>query len=678
MTPVAAPPVAPAPTVIINNTSAPQPTTQKMEAAPAVEKKAEEAPAVEQKTEQAPAKTVSPEQLIAPTSVAPSLQLQKPTMTDVSSAMPGYLPPEAVGIPKPYPVAPMTLPATGAGIPKPYVAPVVEPAAGPAAPVSAPALPVAPEATKPAKPLTAQSLTDALKRVRKDNPNATVADAVASIIGPDASFAPLEFKEAANIPAVDLLKGGKLGDAYVAGVAQELNSAVLKGKAEVEQANIQLEAAKQEEVRQAERAVADKQRADDLRNHANTLMAEAKASDDLKSFFGSQSAGYNIMSIVALALGGFTSGYTKTENYVLKAFDNASDKNLEEQKRRRDSKWSRYKEALGSADAADLLVKADNDLLASVALNKATIRQNVTKVQPQIESLQAQLLQKAAMNMAALDLKLAQAEDKREVAPPKVVVGRGGGAAVKKTGAEIKHEEWETGRVFGIGGIPVKASGATGMKDVRENLANRNQAISALDEAVHILESLKPGESINVLSPDRQKALSSVALQIENFPLAFGFKRAVSKVAKDQLKEAVSNPLGIVAFLKEQFGDVSPATGMRQLRDDTVNARKNFVKGQAQADRRREQDAAEYGLWKQRAEELARFKAPIPPRPELSTAYGELERLPDEPATAPSATTPGAPKTFTITSTETGATRKTTDAATADRFRNQTGFTVVP
>jgi hypothetical protein len=253
-----------------------------------------------------------------------------------------------------------------------------------------------------------------------------------------------------------------------------------------------------------------------------------------------------------------------------------------------------------------------------------------------------------------------------------------GGAAGKKTGAEIKHEEWETGRVFGIGGIPVKAPSATGMTGVRNNLAGRNFAVSALDEAVEALDSLKPGESINFLSPERQKALSALALQIENFPQAFGYQRAVSKVAKEQLKEAIANPFGFVALIKQIVGDVPVATGVRQLRDETLLARQQYVKQQAQADSRREQDAAEYGLWKQRAEELAKLKAPVPPRPRLKFAYEELERLPDEPATAPSATTPGAPKTFTITSTKTGVTRKTTDAATADRFRNQTGITVVP
>ena len=634
-------PATPAqPTIIINNTPAPTAQPQAMTAAPAIEQPA----SVEVPAKRAAASVPVEEVPLPPSGIAPE-----------ASAVPVVVPPPEVpttpyepgyerrllgrDLVPPAPLAPTLTPATLTAMATPAapVAPVAS-----AAPTATPALPVAPEATKPTKPLTAQTLVDALKDVRRSKPNATVADAVTSLLGTDASFAPIELQEAAKIPAIDLLKGGKLGDAYVAGVAQEVNSAVLKGKAEVDEANIRLSALKEEEVRRAERAVANKQRAEELRSHANTLMTEAKASDDLKSFFGSQSAGYNVMSIIALAFGGFASGYTKTENYVLKAFNDASNRNLEEQKKRRDSKWSRYKDALGSADAADLLVKADNDLLASVALEKATLRQNVTKIQPQIEALQAQLTQKAAMNMAALDLKLAQAEDEREKAPPKIVVGRGGGAAGKKTGAEIKHEEWEKGRVFGIGGIPVKASGATGMKDVRDNLSSRNYAVGALDEALHDIESLKPGESINVLSPARQKALVNMALQIENFPQAFGYKRAVSKVAKEQLKEALADPLKLTSFFKELLGDVPISTGIRQLRDDAVSARSEFVKGQAQADSRREQDAAEYGLWKQRAKELKRFNAPTPLRPKIQFSYEELERLPDEPVAA-TAAAPGAP-----------------------------------
>ena len=632
-------PTAPAaaPVNISITTAAPTAQPQAMTAAPAVEQPVP----VEAPAKRAAAPVPVEEVSLAPSGIAPEASavpvVVPPPETSTTPYEPGYERRLLTrDLAPPTPLAPTLAPATLAAMPAPAapVAPVAS-----TAPTATPALPVAPEATKPTKPLTAQTLVDALKDVRRSKPNATVADAVTSLLGTDASFAPIELQEAAKISAIDLLKGGKLGDAYVAGVAQEVNSAVLKGKAEVDEANIRLAALKEEEVRRAERAVADKQRAEELRSHANTLMTEAKASDDLKSFFGSQSAGYNVMSIIALALGGFTSGYTKTENYVMKAFNDASDKNLEEQKKRRDSKWSRYKDALGSADAADLLVKADNDLLASVALEKATLRQNVTKIQPQIEALQAQLTQKAAMNMAALDLKLATAQDKRETPPPKVVVGRGGGSGgVSGQRLEETKKTNERERLVSVEGIPVRRATKSRQAMTQDDIDRRVayvEHVAKLEKAINDYGA----DVWNVLSTKRGDIIADLALSLENSPQGFGFPRALSLNAARVLKEGMGSPESLKSAVLSAFGrDIT--AGVRKLREDTQSQFKQKLSGLADPSNQRDKDASDYASWKFDT----RIKTALGERgasaPKLKTPVEYIESLPpDSPLyQAPSAT----------------------------------------
>ena len=414
----------------------------------------------------------------------------------------------------------------------------------------------------------------------------------------------------------------------------------------------------------AEQAKKDEETRRDIRSHIDSYRKDAEAADDLKSFLGgegsSQGLAKSIFSIASLVVGGFLSGYANTPNYALTAFNNAMERDLEEQKRKRDSKWSRYKDALKSAEAADELVRMDNKALLQVALDKIASTQDLGKIGPKVRLLQSQIERQLALDLERLTATISKEEylemlgkaAQTRASRPTVVRAPAAPKPVVDKGPSFAQTKWETGRVFAVDDVPVKASSDTGMKAVRDEVARRNFAVKSLEEAAKDLESLKPGETINVLSPDRQRALSSLALQIENFPQAFGYNRAVSKVAKEQLKEAIANPFGFVAFLKEFIGDVPPATGIRRLVEETVRARDEYIMEHAQADSAREQDAAKYGLWKLKTKEAKLVGRALPAMPTLKFAPAELE-LPASAAapTVPApAVAPSSPATSNIRS----------------------------
>lgn len=495
------------------------------------------------------------------------------------------------------------------------------PFAAPAA--VAPVAPIAATATTPlAAPLRIAPLTaDRVSAAVRAEPNASLGDVVRKLVGPSmAQLVDVAAPEFSTIKASDVAGKDGLIKLLVGGFNNQINAAVAAGDAEAAEAQAQIAGIEAEEQRLGEKVARDEARRKELQSHADTLLREAESADDLKSFFESQGALKSIFSVVALAIGGALSGYTRTPNYVMQAFNNAMAADLEEQKRRRNSKWNRYKDVLGDAEAASDLVNADNALLASVALKKQAAKAGLQKIQPQVDAIIGKLQAQGAAEIARLDLRLAQAEDEREVAKPRM-------ARPSAKGSGLPERRWEVGRTFNVGGIPVQSPSPQGMTNVRGELGRRNFAVKALDEALGYVESIPKGQGINALSQDRQKALVALAMQIEQFPQAFGYNRAVSKVAKEQLKEALDNPLGITGFFKELIGNVDIATGIRQLRNDAVSAREDFVGTHVDATSQRDKDAAKYGLWKLRSEEarLHNFKAP--PMPSLLTPIAEIERL---------------------------------------------------
>jgi hypothetical protein len=534
-------------------------------------------------------------------------------------------------------------------------APVAPPVAAPVA-VPTPVVPIAPTSTQ----LTVESLRSAMKA----SPDKTVAQIVNEIAPASAPAVVATQPEIFQLKASDLAKPGAIVDLLLGGISDSINAAQDLGEAEKAAARIEFDALEQQRLAIAERAAKSIQRKQEIEKHLQETRADAEASDDLRSFIGgsgsSQGLGYSIFSIAALAIGGALSGYTQTPNYVLTAFNQAMERDLEEQKRRRNSRWQKYKDALGDDQSADQMLKAYDEELLSVALKQSAIKAGAQKIQPKIDDLIARLKANAAERIAMIDYRLAQAEDEREVAPPRV-----GRVSSKKDEIDLSRDRYETGRTIGVGQIPVQTNTATGTATTNRNLANRNFAVQSLTKAVHLLETMTPEQIANFTKDKRADAIASLAYVVENFPQAFGYERAVSVSAARQLKEGMQNPTTLKGVLTTIFFSSGkdgrkPSTGLRVLRDDANESRRKLVRQLAMPGSLRDQEAAEYGLWKLESDDARAIGAKPPPMPKLTLPVSELETTPYQrqkqqaapgsPAASAPATPPAAPPAVNIRS----------------------------
>ena len=668
-------PAAPAqPTIIINTTPAPTAQPQAMTAAPAIE---QPAPA-EVPAKRAAASVPVEEVPLPPSGITPEASVS-PVFVKAPEPVPTAptAPPMGRFLSRPGLLAPLPPPMT-LNLPKTETPVEVAPAALPAAPVA----PIAPAAFQA---LTAEGVATGFREAFSTDPKATIGQVVGQMLGSDATVPALVRPKVADIPAFQLMQRPDLLKAFTANIADGINAITEEGRADLAAGQIALDQLKQQELVAAEKAKRDVERKEEIQRHITEATSAAEAADDIKPFFSSGGIGSTIGNIIALAVGGFMSGYTGTPNYVYDAYSKAAARDLDEQRRRRDSRWNKVKTLLGDDKAADLMIQADNDLFTSIALKKASVQQNMLKVQPQIDKLAADFMAKAIQGYGALDLRMAQAEDEREKAPPRVV-GRGGGrtSAASQT-LEYRKQEDERKRTLSVGGIPVRASRATGATGVQEELDRRNALVGSFEKLNKLIETAGP-KAWDLLAQERQDIISELKTNLENTPQAFGYKRAISVNAGKILDQALNNPTGLAAAMRKVFNDVDPASGVKKAIEEIKNQRRARVLGLADSTNQRDKDAAKYALWKLENEEAQAVGRKTVPAPKFSTPIEHIESLPPDsplyqPAAGSSATAappPSVAKTFTITNTKTGQSRQTTDASMADKFRNQPGFTVVP
>jgi hypothetical protein len=684
--------VAPAAPVVVNVTTAPQPVApqpapQKMEAAPVVEEKAEEpeaptAPTAPRKPVQIKEVPVQPPVRVTPPASAQVAPIQAAQIAPVAKIAPpdaGVVQPLAempelqpmLGSRQLVPTAPLApsypqlAPATLAAMAAPAAAPV---AAAPVAPV-APAPAMAPVAPAVIPVLTAAKVVDAAKAM----PNAQLKDVVASILGTTPEVAAAAMPDVAGIPAFALLRSEnpKLVEALVESAVSGANAIKATGDALVAEQRAEIEALKAQELALAEQAKRDEEKRRDIDSHIAKFKKDAEEADDLKSFLGgegsSQGLGRSILSIVSLAIGGFLSGYTNTPNYVLKAFNDAVERDLEEQKRKRDSRWARYKDALKSSEAADQLVRTDNKALFEVALKKASATQDLGKIAPKIAELQAQLQRQTVIDVSKLVgllslEELREAEAVRARRPPAVRPAAGPKGPREATPAELlRRQKYEEGRTVSVEGVPVQRNTDAGAANVTNELNGRNTAAESLVQLVDLFDKSTPEEAINLLGDKRAKLLAGVNYAVENFPMAFGYKRAVSVNAANVLKAGIDNPTGLKAYLLALAGGRNIATGLRELKDEVLRARDTYVRSLASTDKR-DREAAELGLWRLASKEAALVKTKAPPKPKLDVAEDELLQTPYQRGLVMPATVgvspvvplaaPGAPDPATVAPTE--------------------------
>jgi hypothetical protein len=504
--------------------------------------------------------------------------------------------------------------------------PAIAPAAPPAAPVTA--LPAAPIAAPPAVAPTGLLTTERLRSGMAETPKATVAEVVQRI-APEAAPAIMATKpEIVSLRAADLAKPGGIADLFLDGLKNSINAAVEQGQAEKQAAEIEFEALEQQRIAIAEKAAKSIERKKELEAHLKQTRAEAEAADDLKSFIGGDgsSRGFwgSIGSVVALAIGGALSGYTKTPNYVLAAFNNAMERDLDEQKRRRSSLWQKYKTALGDDEAADEMLKAYNEQILAVALKQAAVKSGAQKIQPSIDKIIGMLEMSAAQHLATIEARLAQAEEDRRPPPPRV----GRAPAGQSAATQFRKDKYERERTMNVAGVPVQRNTAAKADEVSKDLGNRNFMIDALSELSALFDKNPPEAAINIFTQTRSDMIAQLATSIELFPQGFGLNRAVTNVAKAQLKEALNSPTGFKQFMFAVIGDRDPATGVKTLLKEAQSSRRQFVMNRADPTSQRDRQAAELGLWRLESADAKITGKPVPKKPNLSLPENDLLTVP--------------------------------------------------
>jgi hypothetical protein len=369
-------------------------------------------------------------------------------------------------------------------------------------------------------------------------------------------------------------------------------------------ADAEAKALEQENVAYAEQEKA-------LKKEADSLTASAKAAretqqkildeyDYLKnptSYFASLNPLQQIGTAISLAMGAFASGMTGMPNFAQKIYDNAIEQDLQAQKRKSDSLYQRLVQAGNSVNSAEDLVRAQLKLIGAAEMSRRSAQIKLPQVKAQIEAKAASEALKATSEMQRIAKDQATMAREAELGPLRVQklraetkIAEGTPARLEEemrlrrekadrerkeaelaredriAATEDKAEQERIARGLTVGTTELELKSKTGSKDVRDNIAAREQAMMSILK----LESLfkKEGYSVfNPLSEARTEAIEELATFIEQYPKAAGFKRAISLSAAKQLKEGLQAPAGGIAFVKKVLG-VDPTVAITGIRKE--------------------------------------------------------------------------------------------------------------
>lgn len=511
------------------------------------------------------------------------------------------------------------------------VAPAAPTAPAPVAPVVAPAAvtPIVPAlAFQPVEPPAMPTAETVRAAVEAAPPGTPVSTVVQSLM-PGIVIPPLEIARIDALPPPT--QNIKLFDR---GVERAIRGAVEQAQVDYQAAADEIRIAEESVKRKAEIEEQARQDLASLQSSAAEMRKAAEAGENLQSFGASVGWGNAIGSLFALMAGGFASGYAGIPNYAMAAFDKAMDRDLAEQRRRRDSLWNRYKDALGDTEDAKKLWQASMADLAAGRMKLMAAQTNLGRVSPamqkaiaDIEMRAAQLRDDVVRGDAAARFAAEEAESEVELKQARAKAALKPRATAAAANLAFRTRKYEVGRTMNVGGVPVQRVTEQGATGVQENINNRNFAVSSLEEIVNLFE--KHGEKAwDILAKERGEMIGRLGLVIENSPQSFGYKRAVSVNAGTILKASTQDPAGIKAGIIELLGDRPRETGLKVLLDETKRSRREYIEGQASPIGQRDKEAAKYGLWKLESQEALQLGKKPPPLPKLSLSTAELEQIP--------------------------------------------------
>lgn len=540
---------------------------------------------------------------------------------------------EAAKAKTPAPVAPVaaapaqapapaaTPPVAAAPVAAPVAAaPAVEPVAAPAAPVVAPAVvappaPVAPPtaivapapvAAAPAVPAKAEikipeGVTDvsaeSFKKALEANPTADqaeVATALVRKVRPD--IPPPDFKTLGARP--EPAEGETALDRFDAAVAKKSEALTAEAEADFKTRQDLAAIAQQAEARQLMAIKKNEDVAKNLASRREDLKTLYRQSEEeaSKSFFSRLDTGPKIGSVIALAVGGFLSGSTGTPNYVYTAFNNAMDRDLENQKRRRDSILKQYERVLGDEEDAQKLARADLLNLTSLQIDAVKARSNLRAVAPQLQKLQADLDMEAAKLREDVRKKMydadiaeinAKSQEEYRDALTEATKRRGLGVGRSPVSAErlaFAKAQYLEGKRFTVPdpenperSIVIEGLSKPAAQKSIQTITQRIDGTMRLEEFLKFLAENKDKPTTPELIRGMEIRLKGV---VENYPGTFrGSQNLVTTAQAKMITPAVEDlGLPIVKYLD---GLGMTTTAIKALREDAVRGVNLAVQGAA-------------------------------------------------------------------------------------------------
>ncbi|MBU6278548.1 MAG: hypothetical protein KGN78_04830 [Actinomycetales bacterium] len=378
--------------------------------------------------------------------------------------------------------------------------------------------------------------------------------------------------------------------------AQAAFAAKAVADADVAAAEAETSALADEQKAQKEELARLQESAKRSRDIQEKILSEYDYLKDPASYLGSMSTLGQIGTAISLAAGAFASGMTGMPNFAQKIYDNAIEQDLQAQKRRSDSLYQRLVNAGSSVENAENMVRAQLKLVGAAEQTRRAAEIKLPQVKAKIEATAAKSALDAANTMERIARDQAKEARESALAPlrerklkAETVIAEGTPARLKEemrlrrekadldreqaeqarqdriAATKDKEEQKRIARGLTVGTTELELKSETGSKDVRDNIAAREQAMMSILK----LESLFKKEGLGIYKPfsdARTEAIEELSTFIEQYPKAAGFKRAISLSAAKQLKEGLQNPAGGFAFVKKILGaDPTVAiTGIRK------------------------------------------------------------------------------------------------------------------
>lgn len=378
--------------------------------------------------------------------------------------------------------------------------------------------------------------------------------------------------------------------------AQAAFTAKAAADADVAAAEAETSAIAAEQAAQKEELVRLQKSAERSRDIQEKILSEYDYLKNPTTYLGSMSTLGQIGTAISLAAGAFASGMTGMPNFAQKIYDNAIEQDLQAQKRRADSLYQRLVNAGNSVENAENMVRAQLKLVGAAEQTRRAAEIKLPQVKAKIEAAAAKSALDATSTMERIARDQAKEAREASLAPlrerklkAETVIAEGTPARLKEemrlrrekadldreqaeqarqdriAATKDKEEQKRIARGLTVGTTELELKSETGSKDVRDNIAAREQAMMSILK----LESLFKKEGYRVFNPlseARTEAIEELATFIEQYPKAAGFKRAISLSAAKQLKEGLQAPAGGIAFVKKVLGadPVVAITGIRK------------------------------------------------------------------------------------------------------------------